>query len=391
MTIAYCDPNSDVTYTWADDGANDYADIDDAVRSPTNAKTEGDGNYLDAGPTDDLEEAVFGMTEPIELGTVTQIVLYMHAENGSAALNVDIRVKLNGSWQAAGTVNVSGVGWYTKTYTGSWNALTDLWPMQIGIKTPTMGKSDDLFVYAAYVELTYTTGGTTHERQTGDLLAASQSFAVSSIAIRFISDAISVSDIFLHLVHQVLGRLIQEPFGVGFILTRAAELQRLVSEPAALSDLPRLGAHLFRVIGDSIGGIDTSIAQSITARMFFDALELCDWPACEAIWRRSLLDATGLDSTASRNVNILRSAVDSMILSEDVVRVVDALRALTNFMEAGNESANRRVLGNVLPGDTTFASRGPGDAAIQPQGPGRSHQISRGPGDATVEAKTSGD
>ena len=158
MTVAYCDPNSDVAYTWSDDAANDYARVNDAVRSPTSPATSGDGELCHAGPNDDNEEAAFGVTEPISSGTVSQIVLYAYMVSTSG-VGVELRVKLNGAWQSAGTVSVDTTGtWHTKTYSGSWNAATDIFPMQVGIKPLTIGKSDDVDVYAAYVDLTYTAG-----------------------------------------------------------------------------------------------------------------------------------------------------------------------------------------------------------------------------------------
>lgn len=156
MTTDYGDPNSDVAYPWGDDAATDYTRVNDGVRSPTNASTSGDGQSCVGRSFDDLEEAIFGCTEPSISGTVSQVVVYVHAESGSgSALTVPTRAYYDGSYQTASNLSIDGANWYTVTYGSLSIAAASLFPWRIGIKTPLMGKSDDLYIYAAYLEVTY--------------------------------------------------------------------------------------------------------------------------------------------------------------------------------------------------------------------------------------------
>lgn len=149
------DPNSDVSYTWSDaSGSTNYQRVDDAYRPPN----FGGSDWCYADPNDDNEEAVFGYTQRLTSGTVSKITAWARMVAGNSTISVDIRVKLNGSWQTAGTVSVvnSPTTWYSKVYTGSWNVQTQIYPLQMGVKPGSIGKIDDLYLYQETIRLDYT-------------------------------------------------------------------------------------------------------------------------------------------------------------------------------------------------------------------------------------------
>lgn len=160
MSTAYGDPNSDVAYTWSDDAATDYTRIDDGVRQPSAPSTGGDGQYCYCSPNDDNELASFGCTQPSISGTVTQVTAWAFMEWQNSGGTMALGAYFNGSTQTASNKSVTNSqNWYSTVYSSLSIPAASLFPWRINLQPGTVGKSDDVFVYGAYLEVTYTAGG----------------------------------------------------------------------------------------------------------------------------------------------------------------------------------------------------------------------------------------
>jgi len=308
----------------------------------------------------------------------------------------------------------------------------------------TIGKSDDVNLYAAYVELTYTTGGggtthnrtvsnnlalfdheggvqvgatiflsvnylralsnllgfseansrvlqAVHSRQPVDMLALSRSLALLSVSHRVIGDNLATSDSILRTFQQVLSRTIVDPFAFTDLQVRVVDLDRMVSNSLGLGDQRQLNSRLLRLLADNFGWTTDQKRRTIAARWLADSLAQGDALAFKIAWRRRISDAAGLEDSSARDASILRRFAESLAFADDAARVVHALRALMDIAGIRDDHALRRILGNVVPGDTTLAVRGPGDVAIEPLGPGATPSATYGPGDVTIRTKDSDD
>jgi hypothetical protein len=157
MATEFLDPNSTVTTSWTIPSS--HTSIDDAVRSPTNANSGGDGNNLTCDIKNDTGEERFGCPNAVNAGTASSISVKAYAFSG-ATVSLYGNVRIANVWQTIANMNlVQDVeGWYTATFNGTWDMAT-LTNMGLGLQPGNALGIGDLLIYAAYLEITYAPSG----------------------------------------------------------------------------------------------------------------------------------------------------------------------------------------------------------------------------------------
>ena len=146
-----------------------YADIDDAVRDPTDASTGGDGSAL--AKTNGL----FTRTTRVELttdtitGTVSQAVVRIYA-NTQTNCTITANLKAGGSWIGQQTIVAAGQssGWYSVTFSSLSLSQSDVDGLILELAAvgtaPSVSSAN---CYAAYVVISEASGSVTMEADAG--------------------------------------------------------------------------------------------------------------------------------------------------------------------------------------------------------------------------------
>src|SRR4051812_19403450 len=96
-------------------GTNGAQCLDDLVRSPTNARTNGDGRNISSTTDEDTEDLTFPSGLPYD--NAQTLTLFVYGSAGSkCALDVQISNDDGGSWKARQTNVIpasSAAGWYS--------------------------------------------------------------------------------------------------------------------------------------------------------------------------------------------------------------------------------------------------------------------------------------
>jgi len=151
MPIAIVRPISNVTKSWK---SSDRTFIDDEVTNPTIGGTS-DANQADKN--DDNEVEVYGCTP--QGGTVTEVRIDILAKVEPASTTL----KMTGSYTLGGTTGAaveftvtSTTAWYSYTWSGLSLDASSVCQIRLGTKD-IVSSSAYLYVYVAYLTLTYTT------------------------------------------------------------------------------------------------------------------------------------------------------------------------------------------------------------------------------------------
>ncbi len=402
MSTAYADPNSDVAYTWADNAATDYTRVDDGVRDPTDASTSGDGQQCVAGDADDSEIATFGCTEPSISGTVTQVKVKVFMTTGGPSISVDVGAYFGGSNRTASSHTPTSATWYTTTYSSLSIAAGSFYPCKINITPGAIGKGDQLTVYAAYLEITYTPagGGSTHSRTLTNNLGSAdsqggagvgQTILLAILFRRALSHTFGFSDLVTPAVQQVRMRLVADLLVTTETLRRATETRRDVHELLKLDERQLVLTEAYRAIGEQLSFAEKSFLQALIARIVIDLAVAGDTFAISVLRHLMVNDSLNLADLHQHAGNLLRELADSFGSTDSVFRKSDVRRMLLELADIFDDVLRRRILGNVLPGDADFVSLGPSDAAFASAGPGSAAKESLGPGNVSVTPKGSND
>jgi hypothetical protein len=159
MPHYYVDPNADVgsASQWTkSSGTFAYAVLDDAVRSPTNARTGGDSKNISTILDAQTQELVFANQRTYRNDDTYTLYLY---GSGGARLATDVKISVdNGSTWSATQSNVipasASEGWETLNITGFINSQDDIAGLHIRLisNRTTTGTLGTTTIYAAYVD-----------------------------------------------------------------------------------------------------------------------------------------------------------------------------------------------------------------------------------------------
>lgn len=163
MALQILRPDSDVTNNWAKStGTEGFKCIDDAIESPTDGETAGDGTQITgtttAGTTQECGFGTFSITGK----TVKKTTLYVFCKTGSKR-GIDISLR-TAAGQIGATTSVgqsAAKGWRTVVFEG---ALTQeqIDDLRVRVATTTIeggGGANSPTVYAAYIEVEHEAAG----------------------------------------------------------------------------------------------------------------------------------------------------------------------------------------------------------------------------------------
>jgi hypothetical protein len=168
VTTTYLDPNGSGSSSSWNNNVNVHEAWDDAVRSPTNASSGGDGAHRTAFSSTSQGTTVleFGTAA---FGTVSEIKVWLYHTCSSASFTGKrkLTVQFGGVAQGdSGEVNFpAAFGWVSYTFTpGSAPSQADMDALQVKVEAWAGNDGVDdqaVTVYAVYVEVTHVPGGGT--------------------------------------------------------------------------------------------------------------------------------------------------------------------------------------------------------------------------------------
>ena len=168
MVQEFLDPNSNVNTLW--DVYNYLGRIDDGVRQPS-LPPNGGTQRVSAAEGDDFEEQAYGMTNPVgSYDEITSIVVWVYGNYVDTA-SPGCRIKVGGVYETEqpSGIALGGYAWHSITFNGSWTQ-TEVNSLEISFNTFSMGKTGQIVIPGAYVQITGTEAvtGTNMQINIGD-------------------------------------------------------------------------------------------------------------------------------------------------------------------------------------------------------------------------------
>jgi hypothetical protein len=131
-----------------------FQNVAEVVEQPT----AGDGTYVGCNKNDDGLQEVFGFETIASVAEATQVVLWMYAKVGNAAVQPSVRIKLGASWEGAQACSLgTDYGWVSHTFGSLSASQSDIDGLQVGLTAPNpMADGETVFVDTLYAVVTYT-------------------------------------------------------------------------------------------------------------------------------------------------------------------------------------------------------------------------------------------
>lgn len=188
---SYIDPSADgALNAWTKSSGTSAATLlDDGVRSPTNARTSGDGGSISESTDEDASDLVFPNT--LTYGASQTITLYVYGSGGTKrAVDVEISYDDGTSWTASGgrqelIAAAAAAAWYSRVLTGI-TQQSHLDGLRVRLRcnsTAGGGGATAVQVDAVYVAQVFAASGTATASGGGSATAAARKGASATAAL----------------------------------------------------------------------------------------------------------------------------------------------------------------------------------------------------------------